>query len=126
MWEILLQGLMEFTRLYFGAQAMLFVCLVLWVVWTDAIRPRLVPTSVIDGIADDIIADYDDPESEASARHERAWHRSDGAEITHWHRVRKRVRRRLRLRQGRADDRSEAPERWCRGRDSNPRPHHYE
>ncbi len=56
--------------------------LVLWTVWTDAIKLRLIPADDIDRVADDIIASYPDPELEAFARHERAWYDSDGAEQT--------------------------------------------
>lgn len=69
--------------------------LMLWMAWTDAIKPRLIPADDIDRVADDIIASYPDPEHEAFARHERAWYRSDGAEQTYWYRVRKAVRWRL-------------------------------
>lgn len=80
---------------FFGAQVLIFVGLALWAAWTDAIKPRLIPTAEIDHVADDIIANYAAPEEEAFARHERAWYRSDGAEQTYWLRVRKAVRRRL-------------------------------
>ena len=80
---------------FFGVQAVIFVGLVLWTVWTDAIKPRLIPADDIDRVADDIIASYPDPELEAFARHERAWYDSDGAEQVYWCRVRKAVRGRL-------------------------------
>ncbi len=80
---------------FFGGQALLFVGLVLWMVWRDAIAPRLIPNAEIDRAADDIIAKYPDPELEAFARHQRAWYRSEGAEQTYWRRVRKAIRRRL-------------------------------
>lgn len=78
-----------------GGQVLIFIGLVMWMVWTDAIKPRLIPAAEIDRPADDIIAGYPDPEEEAFARHERAWYRSDGAGQTYWYRVRKAVRRRL-------------------------------
>lgn len=81
--------------IFFGGQAIIFVGLVLWMVWTDGIKPRLIPADDIARVADDIIASYPDPELEAFARHERAWYDSDGAEQTYWYRVRKAVRRRL-------------------------------
>ena len=81
--------------IFFGGQAIIFIGLVLWTVWTDGIKPRLIPADHIARVADDIIASYPDPELEAFARHERAWYDSDGAEQTYWHRVRKAVRRRL-------------------------------
>ena len=81
--------------IFFGGQAIIFIGLVLWTVWTDAIKPRLIPTDDIARVADEIISRYPDPELEAFARHERAWYDSDGAEQTYWYRVRKAVRRRL-------------------------------
>ena len=80
---------------FFGGQVLMFIGLIFWMAWTDAIKPRLIPGSKIDHVADDIIANYTDPEEEAFARHERAWYRSYGAEQTYWLRVRKAVRKRL-------------------------------
>ncbi|MCL6705599.1 hypothetical protein M8R20_01170 [Pseudomonas sp. R2.Fl] len=80
---------------FFGGQILIFIGLIFWAVWTEAIKPRLIPAADIDQAADDIIAKYADPEEEAFARHERAWYRSDGAQQTYWYRVRKAVRRRL-------------------------------
>ncbi len=80
---------------FLGGQVLIFIGLILWTIWTDAIKPRLIPGSQIDHVADDIIANYANPEEEAFARHERAWYRSEGAEQTYWRRVRKAVRRRL-------------------------------
>lgn len=95
MWEIFVQALSWLLLTFFGGQALIFIGLVLWTIWTDAIKPRLIPTDDIARVADDIIASYSDPELEAYARHERAWYDSDGAEQTYWYRVRKAVRRRL-------------------------------
>lgn len=95
MWDVFVQAVSWLLLIFFGGQALIFVGLVLWTIWTDAIRPRLVPADDIDRVAADIIANYPDPELEAFARHERAWYRSDGAEQTYWYRVRKAVRRRL-------------------------------
>ncbi|EXL09422.1 hypothetical protein [Aquamicrobium defluvii] len=95
MWDIVGQAFSWLLLIFFGGQALIFIGLVLWMIWTDAIKPRLIPTAEIDRVADDIIADYPDPELEAFARHERAWYDSDGAEQTYWYRVRKAVRRRL-------------------------------
>lgn len=80
---------------FFGGQALIFIGLVVWTVWIDAIKPRLIPADDINRIADDIIASHPDPELEAFARHERAWYDSDGAEQVYWLRVRKAVRRKL-------------------------------
>lgn len=81
--------------IFFGGQAVIFVGLVLWTIWTDAIKPRLIPVDDITRVAEDIIASYSDPELEAFSRHERAWYDSDGAEQTYWYSVRKAVRRPL-------------------------------
>jgi len=93
--DLLLAILHWLLLIFFGGQALIFIGLVLWTIWTDAIKPRLIPTDDIARVADDIIASYPDPELEAFARHERAWYDSDGAEQTYWYRVRKAVRRRL-------------------------------
>ncbi|WP_019172916.1 hypothetical protein [Pseudaminobacter salicylatoxidans] len=95
MWDIVGQAFSWLLLVFFGGQALIFIGLVLWTIWTDAIKPRLIPTDDIARVADDIIASYPDPELEAFARHERAWYDSDGAEQTYWYRVRKAVRRRL-------------------------------
>ena len=95
MWDIIDQAFSWLLLIFFGGQAVIFVGLVLWTIWTDAIKPRLIPADDIARVADDIIASYPDPELEAFARHERAWYDSDGAEQTYWYRVRKAVRRRL-------------------------------
>lgn len=95
MWDMFLQFLSWFLLIFFGGQALAFVGLALWTIWTDAIKPRLIPADEIDRVAADIIASYTEPELEAFARHERAWYDSDGAEQTYWYRVRKAVRRRL-------------------------------
>lgn len=93
--DLLFTALHWLLLIFFGGQAVIFVGLVLWMVWTDAIKPRLIPADDIARAADDIIASYPDPELEAFARHERAWYDSDGAEQTYWYRVRKAVRWRL-------------------------------
>lgn len=95
MWDILGQAFSWLLLIFFGGQALIFVGLVLWTIWIDAIKPRLIPAADIDRVAADIVANYPDPEGEAFARHERAWYDSDGAEQTYWYRVRKAVRRRL-------------------------------
>lgn len=95
MWDIFLQFLSWLMLAFFGGQALIFIGLVLWTIWTEAIKPRLIPADEIDRVAADIIASYPEPELEAFARHERAWYDSDGAEQTYWYRVRKAVWRRL-------------------------------
>lgn len=81
--------------IFFGGQALIFMGLVLWSIWTDSIKPRLIPVDDIARVADDIIASYPDPELEAFARHERAWYDSDGAEQTYWYRVRRAIQSKL-------------------------------
>ncbi|WP_306410174.1 hypothetical protein [Ectorhizobium quercum] len=93
--DIFLRAASWLLLAFFGGQALIFIGLVLRVIWTDTIKPRLIPAADIDRAAADIIANHPDPEEEAFARHERAWHDSDGAEQTYWYRVRKAVRRRL-------------------------------
>ena len=93
--DLLLAILHWLLLIFFGGQALIFIGLVLWTIWTDAIKPRLIPVNDIARVADEIIARYSDPELEAFPRHERAWYDSDGAEQTYWYRVRKAVRRRL-------------------------------
>ena len=95
MWDMFLQLVSWLMLIFFGGQALIFVGLVLWTIWTDAIKPRLIPADDIARVADDIVASYPDPELEAFARHERAWYDSDCTEQTYWYRVRKAVRRRL-------------------------------
>ncbi len=93
--EIAVLGVKWALSLFFGGQVIIFVSLMLWTIWTDAIKPRLISTQVIDRTADEIIRNLADPDDEAFARHERAWYRSNGTEQTYWRRVRKAVRRRL-------------------------------
>lgn len=92
MWDVLVQAVSWLLLIFFGGQALIFIGLVLWMIWTDAIKPRLIPMREIDRVAANIITNYPDPELEAFARHERAWYDSDGAEQTYWYRVRKAVR----------------------------------
>lgn len=84
-----------FLLIFCGGQVMIFIGLVLWVVWIDAIKPRMIREIEIDRMAGDIVASHADPEREALARHERAWYCSDGAGQTYWWRVRKAVKKRL-------------------------------
>lgn len=93
--DVLVTAMRWLLVVFFGGQVLIFIGLILWTIWTDAIRPSLIPGSQIDHVADDIIANYPDPEEEAFAQHERAWYRSDGAGQTYWRRVRKAVRKRL-------------------------------
>ncbi|WP_436102025.1 hypothetical protein [Pararhizobium sp. LjRoot238] len=93
--DLILEALRWLLVAFFGGQVLVFIGLVLWTVWTDTIKPRLIPPAEIDHAADEIIAKFSDPEDEVSARHERAWYKSDGAEQAYWYRVRRAVRRRL-------------------------------
>jgi len=95
MWDVFVQGVSWLLLIFFGGQAIIFIGLVLWTVWTDSIEPRLIPSDDIARVADDIIASYPDPELEAFARHERAWYDSDGAEQTYWYRVRRAIQSKL-------------------------------
>lgn len=95
MWDVISEVWRWLMLGFLGSQLVGFVALLLWVVWTDAIKPRLIPFAEIDRVAAELVANYPDPEEEAFARHERAWYRSDGAEQTYWCRVRKAVRRKL-------------------------------
>jgi hypothetical protein len=36
----------------------ILLCLVPWTIWTDAIKPRLIPADEIARVADDIVASY--------------------------------------------------------------------
>ena len=53
---------------FFGGQGLIFIGVVLWIVWTDAIKPRMIPADDIERVADDIMANFADPEQEAFAR----------------------------------------------------------
>lgn len=95
MWNLFIETLTWLLLTFCVTQCALFLGLIAWSVWTDAIKPRLIPANDINRMADDFIAQYPDPEREAFARRERAWYRSESAEQTYWHRVEKAVRRRL-------------------------------
>lgn len=95
MWDNLVQGSWWLLLIFFGLQGAILFGAIGWIVWIDAIKPRLIPPREIERVADEIITNYPDPEEEAFARHQRAWFRSDGAEQVYWLRVRKAVRRRL-------------------------------
>lgn len=71
MWDLFGQAVAWLLLLFFGGQAVIFIGLIAWTIWTDAIRPRLIPNSEIQRVADEIISSHPDPEDEAFARHER-------------------------------------------------------
>jgi hypothetical protein len=95
MLEVLGHGLSWLVLVFFGSQITFFIGLIFWSIWTDAIKPRLLPLIEINRAADEIIAKFADPEQEAFVRQEQAWYRCDGAEQAYWYRIRKAVRRRL-------------------------------
>eukprot|EP01132_Coremiostelium_polycephalum_P008820 gene8820-10835_t len=72
MLDMIFQGIALFLLIFCGGQVVIFIGLILWVVWIDAIKPRMIPKAEIDSMAGDIIASSADPEREAFARHERA------------------------------------------------------
>lgn len=78
-----------------GATLLVFVGVGVWMIWTGAIKPRIVPAHEIDRAAAELVAGYADPEGEAFARHERAWYESDSAGQVYWRRVRRVVRSRV-------------------------------
>lgn len=69
MWDVFVQAVSWLLLIFFCGQALIFIGLVLWMIWTDAIKPRLIPMREIDRVAADIIANFPDPEEEAFARH---------------------------------------------------------
>ncbi|MEL7029060.1 MAG: hypothetical protein AAGL49_07570 [Pseudomonadota bacterium] len=97
--DILLAALSRGISIIFIAYGVcglaLFTYALAQVIWTDSIRPRFIPSTEIEGVAEEIIREFNDPELEAFARHEQAWYRGERAEQTYWLRVRKAVRRRL-------------------------------
>lgn len=59
--DILLQAVSWLLLTSLGGQGLIFIGLMLWMAWTDAIKPRLISADDIDRVADDIIANYPDP-----------------------------------------------------------------
>jgi hypothetical protein len=66
MWDMAVQVVAWLLLVFFGGQAVTFSGLVLWTVWADTIRSRLIPTTDIDREADEMIANYADPEAFAA------------------------------------------------------------
>ena len=95
MLEVLAQGASWLTLVFLCSQVVIFIGLLLFLIWTDAIRPRLIPSGDIEHVADEIIAKFADPERETFARHQQAWYRCEDAEQVYWYRICKAVRRRL-------------------------------
>lgn len=99
MWTLFVQGVSWLVVIFFGGQLLIFMGFVLLRVWEDVIKPRLIPRKDIERVAEEIIANYPDPEREAFDKHVQAWYDSDSARLVYWHRVRKAVGRRLKERQ---------------------------
>lgn len=95
MWGVVVEGLRWLLIALLGSQAIAFICGIGWWIWSDAIRPRLIAQHEVDRVAEQIIANFPDPEREAFLRHDRAWNDSDGAAQTYWLRVRKSIRCKL-------------------------------
>jgi hypothetical protein len=67
---------------------------ILWVLWQDSIRPRLIPRAEIDTLAAELLAGHGPGAEEvASAEEEQAWRNSRPFEQRKWRRVRKRIER---------------------------------
>jgi len=67
---------------------------ILWVLWQDSIRPRLIPRAEIDTLAAELLARHGPGAEEvASAEEEQAWRNSRPFEQGKWRRVRKRIER---------------------------------
>src|SRR5262245_53761727 len=56
LWDTFVQAIWGLLHIFFGGQAIIFMALVLWTIWMDAIRPRLIPADNIARAADDIVA----------------------------------------------------------------------
>ena len=62
-----------------------------------SMRPRLIPRTEIERLADDLMRRYPaDPEHAAFLKEHAAWFESESYERGKWHRVRKLIRKRLR------------------------------
>jgi hypothetical protein len=92
--EFIVQAILLLCILFFGSQLALFICLLCWCIYKDAIEPRMVPQSEINEIADSIIESFDDPERTAYLRGQAAWYESDIGGHIYWRRVGKAVEKR--------------------------------
>jgi hypothetical protein len=64
----------------------------LWCVWENEIRPRLIPAAEIDRLSAEMIAKHGQAAEEQAAIEEHAaWYNADYTEQGKWRRVRKRV-----------------------------------
>jgi hypothetical protein len=64
----------------------------LWCVWENEIRPRLIPAAEIDRLSAEMIAKHGQAaEDHAAAEEQTAWYDSDPVEQGKWRRVRKRL-----------------------------------
>ncbi len=95
MWDMAIKLLAGLILIFCSMQLITFAALLAWGVWTDSIKPRLIPSEEITRVADELIENFADPSEEALLRQHDAWYRSDSAAQTYWRRVRKAVRRRL-------------------------------
>jgi hypothetical protein len=53
--DIFITALSGLLLAFFGGQALASIGVVLWLIWTDAIKPRLIPRQEIDRVAADIV-----------------------------------------------------------------------
>lgn len=95
MWDLFVTIVLWLLLIFFSGQVVIFIGLIIWIIWRNAIQPRLIPSNKIFKVADDMIAQYPDPEREALMRHEYAFYRCDGAKQVYWKRVRKAIWQRL-------------------------------
>ncbi|AQZ49991.1 hypothetical protein [Martelella mediterranea] len=95
MWDIVVKLIAGLILIFCVMQLIIFAGLIAWGLWTDSIKPRLIPSEEITRAADELIEHFADPSEEALLRQHDAWYRSDGAAQTYWRRVRKSVATRL-------------------------------
>jgi len=93
--ELIIITAQWFLVFFFGSQLVIFVGLLIWVIWQDSVKPRLIPQAEIDALAEDWIARHDNPEEAAYGEQWRAWHRCEKAEQVKWKRIRKAINRTL-------------------------------
>lgn len=94
-WNLATTGASWIGLAYLIAGAGVFIYGIGFVIWSDSIKPRLIPREHIARLADDMVARHpDDPDHAAYSELEAAWWRSDGAEQVKWKRVLKEIRRR--------------------------------
>lgn len=79
---------------FYGSQLVIIVGLFSWLVYQDAVRPRLIPAGEIERVADEIIAGHAEPEREACLREENDWYGCAFGSGVYWRRVRRAIARR--------------------------------